>query len=459
MRKHSENSSNKLMSSSKDSLSKRQSLFSSFKEISLKEGITPDNANSHEIDNSSEVAVTSFRDSACTFKLTRLIDSRVKPCISNECLMGREFSDIAYFSKESRSSGITYTVNGSNDFQFFNRYRLTELRKHLIEFIKMFHQLKKQGDLLWQDKLLREAIRGNGCFSSLDNLISTDRDLSAPAQALKSLCNSFDIRGSYKSGRGELFKEQEHGFCKDIAERLQFREGSLENSFNFIFSGGNKITDGFSFSGKVSKVFSILRDRELANGIPVNEKEFSYSKGVFFIGFSFSQREFSEIGDKKWVNNEDINTFVREEGKEIDMVATSGFHSSHNTGEVFTVRRNSIHKLGETVLIHRSRKRETDIANAVKTCGRERIFGDINTYKEFKHTSTSKERVLDKAGDASRPILQGDEGSQTQSTYDGFGRQGTDSSKGSITQEIWSSPAFPTLTGKTSMYKFYNKNS
>ncbi|MFN3740951.1 MAG: hypothetical protein ACK4TF_09840, partial [Thermodesulfovibrionales bacterium] len=86
------------------------------------------------------------------------------------------------------------------------------------------------------------------------------------------------------------------------------------------------------------------------------------------------------------------------------------------------------------------------------------ILGDINADKEITHTSTSLNNLLDKAGDASQPILHGNEGSVTQSTYHGFGRQGTDSFKGSLTQVIWSSPAFPTLTGKTSLYRAYRAN-
>jgi hypothetical protein len=67
--------------------------------------------------------------------------------------------------------------------------------------------------------------------------------------------------------------------------------------------------------------------------------------------------------------------------------------------------------------------------------------------------------LLNKTGEASRPILHDDKDSMIQSTYYGFGRQGTDSSKGSLTQVKWSSPACPTLTGKTSLYKSYNTYS
>jgi len=43
----------------------------------------------------------------------------------------------------------------------------------------------------------------------------------------------------------------------------------------------------------------------------------------------------------------------------------------------------------------------------------------------------------------SQLILHIDKDSKTQSTYYSFGRQGTDSSKDSKIQEIWSSPAIP----------------
>jgi hypothetical protein len=53
----------------------------------------------------------------------------------------------------------------------------------------------------------------------------------------------------------------------------------------------------------------------------------------------------------------------------------------------------------------------------------------------------------------------GYKGSKTQSSYNGSWRQETDSFKGSKTQVTWSSPACPTLTGKTSLYKSYNTYS
>ncbi len=135
MRKHSENNSNKLMNCSHDSLFERQAVLFSFKEISLKEGIATDNTNSHEIDNPSEMTVTPFRDSACTFKLTQLKDRWVNASIGNRGLMQGEVRDISYFSKEGGCCGIPDTVNRSNDLHILNSDRLAELREDDRELI------------------------------------------------------------------------------------------------------------------------------------------------------------------------------------------------------------------------------------------------------------------------------------------------------------------------------------
>ena len=141
------------------------------------------------------------------------------------------------------------------------------------------------------------------------------------------------------------------------------------------------------------------------------------------------------------------------------MVAACGFHACHDSREVFASGCNSLHQFRETTLIHSGGQRKLYIALDVNTCGRKRILRYINTDKQFTQSSTSVKSYSDKAGEASRPILHDDKGSKTQSTYYGFGRQGTDSFEGSLTQVIWSSPACPPLTGKTRLYKSYNTNS
>lgn len=113
----------------------------------------------------------------------------------------------------------------------------------------------------------------------------------------------------------------------------------------------------------------------------------------------------------------------------------------------------------ESIINHVSVNRKTGIAFSINTSCRERIFGNINTDKKIFHTNTPNRIFLDSAVNAFRPILHSNKGSKTQSTYDGYGRQGTNSFEGSKTQMIWSSPAYPVLMGKTHIYKFYNTNS
>lgn len=459
MRKHSENNPNKFMSSSHDSLSERQAILFSLKEVCFKEGITSDNADSHKIDNSSEMTIASFGDSACALKLAGLKDSRVKPCKSNKRLMRGEVTDIAYFSQESSPCGITDTVNGSDNFHFLNCNGRTELREDACNLIKLLHKVKERGDLLGQDELFSETNGSDRVFGGPDNLISADRDLSAFTVALKRLCNNLSFRGSDKAGRGELLKKQQHGGSKDITYGFQFREDALKNPLNLVFGRGDKVRDGFSFSGNIPEVSDVLRNGELLNRILVDEDEAGDSEGVFLIGFGLTQRQFSEIRDQQRINDNGINLFGGQEGKKIDMVAACGFHACHNSREVFTVRSNSLHQFHAAAFIHSSGQGKTDIAFGVNACGRKRILRYINTNKETIQSSTSVKSYSDKAGEASRPILHNDKGSETQSTYYGYGRQGTDSFEGSMTQVIWSSPACPTLTGKTRLYKSYNTNS
>jgi len=435
MRKHSENSSNQLMSSSHDSLSERQAVLFSFKEISLKEGIAADNADSHKIDNPSEMTIASFGDSTCALELARLIDSGVNPCKSDKGLMGGEVTDIAYFSKESSTCGISDTVNGSNDFHLLNSNGLTEFRQDVCDLIQLLHQIKKQGNLLGQNEFLCKAIGSDGAFGGPDNIVSADGDLSAFATALKGICNNFSLRGSDKAGRGEFLKEQKHRSSKDITNRFQFWEGALQNAFDLVFSRSDEMTDGFPFSGNIPEVFSVLRDRKLLDGILMDEDELGDSERVFFIGFSLTQRQLSEIGDQKWINDNSIDPFRAEKRKEIDMVAACRLHSGKDSREVFTSGTNSFHEFRETDLIHSCRQGKPDITFSVNASGRKRILGYINTDKKMTQSGTSIKSYLNKAGEASRPILHDDKDSMIQSTYYGYGRQGTDSFKGLLTQE------------------------
>ncbi len=179
--------------------------------------------------------------------------------------------------------------------------------------MKLLYQVEESRNLHGQDKLLSKAIGGDRVFGSLDNILSTHRDLSASARAFKGLCNSLSFRGSNNACRGELHKKEQHGCGEDITEGLKFREGALKDSSNLAFYRSDMMGDSLSFSGNISDISGVLRDGELLNGIFVKEDESGDSKGVLFISFGFPQREFSEIRNKKGVNDQSLNTFVSEE--------------------------------------------------------------------------------------------------------------------------------------------------
>ena len=457
MRKHSENSSNQIMSSSHDSLSERQAVLFSFKEIVFKGGIATDNVYGHKIDNSSEMTITFFRGHA--LKLAGLIDSGVNPCKSDKGLMGGEVIDITYFSEGSSVCGISDTVYGSNDFHLLNSNGLTEFRQDVCDFIQLLHQIKKQRNLLGEKEFLCKAIGGDGAFGGSDNIIST---LSVFATSVNSFCNNLRLSGSDETSRGEFFKGQEHCSGEDITDGFEFREGGLQIPLNLVFIRSDEITDGFPFYGNISEVFRVLRDGKLLDGILVNEDELGDSERFFFVSFRLTQRHLSEIRDQKWINDNSIDLFRTEKRKEIDMVETCGLHSSKDSREVFTFGTNSPHEFRETAPIHICRQGKPDINFSINASGRKRILGYINTDKKMTQSDTSVEICLNKAGEASRPILHDDKDSMNQSTYYGYGRQGTDSSKGSSTQEKRVLLPVQTLTGKThlyNLYKSYNTNS
>ena len=461
MRKHSKNNPYKFMCSSHDSLFKREPLFFPFKEVSLKEGIYADGINRHKVYESSQVAVSSFRDFACAFKLTRLKNCRVNTCKSDNVFMRTEVIDTTNFSKKSCASFSIDTFNRSDDFKIFNHQRLTERGKHLCNLIQSFHKMKEGRDLTFKYALFSDAYMAYRGFSSIDNIFSRHRELSAPGVTFKGFSDSFRSGNLDKPCRRELLKETKHGISEDITYRVKFRERRLKDSLDFIFNRCNEVTEGFSFSCDISKVSDVLRDGDLVDGIFVQQEELGNCEGVFLIRLGLSQRQLGEIRDQEGINDNSINSFGTEEREEIDMIAASGLHSNKHLRVVFAGRGDRLKEFRETSGIHLSCGRETDIAITTKTCNREGILGDINADKKIKHLSTSIRYNSGKAGEASLPILHGDEGSETQSTYHGYGRQGTDSFEGSMTQRKWSSPAFLFLmyTGKTHSYKFYNTNS
>jgi len=459
MRKHSVNNPHKLMGGSKDSLSVGQSILFTGKEIASKEGINADNTDSHEVNNPPQMPIASFRDSACALEFAGLIDGGIEPCVSDQRLMGLKVLDIAHLGQESSAGSISDSIDGSENVHFLNDHGLAEFSEDIGDLIEAFHQVQGNGYLLGQDKLLCEAVGGNRTFCCSDKLLGADRDLSSPAGALHGIGDDVLFGCSDTACGGELFEKPEHRLCKDICQGLHLREGSLKNSLDLIFCRSDEMGYGLSFSGKISQVSEVLGDGELSDGVFVNQKELSDGEGVFLIGLGLSQGQLCKIGDQKGIQDYGVDFLGAEEGEEIDVVAACGLHGTAYRREVTTSGFDGLQQSGESHRIHRSRKGEPFFSFDINACSGKRILGYVNTDKQRVQCTTSLKCYFSKAGEASRPILHGDKDSSIQSTYHGYGRQGTDSLKDSSVQDSWSSPAFPALTGKTHLYKRYNTNS
>lgn len=433
MREHSKDGSEKLMCGSHNCLSEWQSFISSSEKISSEDMINPYNIDCYDVNHSSKMSVTSFRDFAFAFKLARLIHRRVYACIGNQFFMRLKVVNFPHFSQKSGSSCCINSVNGGKDLKVLKHNRLAVRGKQLSNFIQSFHKMKQGRDFSSEYDLFSYVCRSHRRLSSFDYGFYRDRDFSALAGALKSLSYKVGFRFSDSSCRRKLHEEVKHSTGEDITDGFQLREEQLKEPFNFIFCRGNKVTQIFSFPCDISELYYILRGRELLNLVFMDKEEFSDGKGIFSVCFGFSERKFREIGNKQGVNDDSFDAFVGKEGEQINMVTARGFHPNYNRGEYIAGRNDSFVEFRETRRIHTGRQGKTDITVQINSRNGERVFGDINTYEDFKHNSTSR-TCLDRAGDASRPILQGDEGLVTQSTYNGFGRQGTNSSKGSLTQ-------------------------
>ena len=459
MRKHSENNPHELMGSGKYSLSVGQPILFAGKEILPKEGIDSDNTYSHEVDNSPQMPISSLGDSACPLELAGLIDRRIEPGKGDQGFRGLKVSNIANFCDECSAGSISYSVNRSNNLQLLNCCGLAEIGKDRGDSIEAFHQVQESGYLLRQDKLLSEAIRGDRAFRRSNYLLSTDRDPSAFAGTFHDIGDSAFF-GCFNAACGrELLEEPEQCGGKDISQGFQFREGGLKNSFNLIFSGRDEVRDGFSLSGNIPEVFEVLGEGKLFDGVSVRQEKLCDCKGIFFVSLGLSERQLCEIGDQERIDDDSVDLHGAEEGIEIDVVAACGLHGSSHRREVLGMGFDCFQHLGEACRVHSSGEGELGTPFYIEACGRKGIFGYINTNKQSVQCISSLKEYLSKAGEASQPILHSDKDSEIQSTYYGYGRQGTDSFKGSMTQDKMRSPAFPTSMGKTHLYKLYNTNS
>lgn len=249
------------------------------------------------------MSIAFFRDSTFPFHLARLVDSGVHACKGDKVFMGLEMADGVDFGKEGSACGRIDPIDGRDDFEVFDHHGPARRPKEFCHFIESFHEVKEGGDFSFKDGLFSEAYRADRGLSCLNDLFRGDREFAASRGGLKGFGNSLWVCHFDEPWGGERLEEVKHGMGEEITELFQFREEGLKDPFNFIFSRGDKVTEGFSFSGNISEVPEVLGEGELRDGILVEAEELSDRQGIFLIGFGHSQGQLSEVRDQQGVYN------------------------------------------------------------------------------------------------------------------------------------------------------------
>ena len=429
------NNSEKLMDYCHNSLFIRFSLGSFFKKIFSKHFIYSCNRDSHKIEHSPKAFIPSFRYPSFSSKFSRLINRWINSSVSNELLCRGESFYISYFG---------YKVRGSHIFESFDRFKnfkvtrirgFTSFNEKYFDSFKLFLQTEESSDFTFKDFLIDRGCYSDRVSCSFKNLRDRARSLSSSFWVVENL-EDFLLRCLKECVFGWEGKEKlEGGEGKRVYEEEEFREEDMDESFNFVFQRSDFLRDSLSFSCEDSKVLKRLF--LLGKIVSMDSQEFSDDGGIFFIGFSFSQREAREVRDEERVENYAMEVIGVKEGEKVYIVRARRLHSNE---ELRTSGFDRVKEDFKSFRVHRKLRREECFSTFINQSSMKRVFRDIDATEKRKHGKTSLMEFYE-AGEASCSILHSDKGSKTQSTYEDLRRQVTNSQEGSKTQEKWSSPA------------------
>ncbi len=409
---------------------------------------------------SSQMPVPSFTDFTFSFKTTRFIDSRVNSAISDELLWGVKPFNITHFSQKMHSGNISNSLYRFQDLDILTKRGLfTELSKHISEEFKLFFKEEELFDFLDKDQFSYRPVLSNGFFSKGFNLLGRDIKGSSWGFSVKGFIDLFN-RGILDSMSRRKFREEsEDRGIVDVNNSFELREKYNEVFFDIIFNSSDLLGNSFSFPCNITKIF--WKEGFIRELFMDMIQHYGDSFSISSVSFSFSESSSEEFIDKQRIKNNAGEVFLSKISKKIDVVTTRGFLS--NKDRVLRERGKPFREVFKTRMRHGEFCFKDDIIWRAQSTGRERVFGDIDTYKNLKvfvnHGKTSLIVYKAEAG-ACQPILHGDKGLVAQPTYHGLSRQATNSFEGLLAQEVWSCPALPyaMYMGKTHSYKSYTTN-
>ena len=132
-----------------------------------------------------------------------------------------------------------------------------------------------------------------------------------------------------------------------------------------------------------------LQDRKLLDGVSMREDKSSDRNRILAIGLRLPQRQPAEVGNHQGVDDQGSKPLGAEKRKEIEVVATGGFHGDHDIAQSDTVRGDCFEEFGKTGPVHPGGQRKGSSPLPIKTRYGKGILGDIDTDKESLHRITS----------------------------------------------------------------------
>lgn len=121
----------------------------------------------HEIEDSPQTFIASFRDSTFAFKLPGFMDRGIDSGKGDHFFRGRELF-ILNLSQEMGRSDIVYSLDGFKDFHFAEGFLLGGFNKKGCDFFKFLLKSDEDYDFCFKDLLVDRGVDADGFLSSGD---------------------------------------------------------------------------------------------------------------------------------------------------------------------------------------------------------------------------------------------------------------------------------------------------
>jgi len=221
----------------------------------------------------------------------RLFNTGIRSGIGNQLFVVREALNVFHFTKEMTGSYIADAFNRLGDFQFVAKALINVINQFNCDFIQMC--LKKFKVLNIELNCHFQAIirSTDEFFGQIEELIRVHIRVISPgfSRIVKGFSDFLFCDFSNRFSRRKQFKNMQKCIGKYIGMFQQFQEGNIQHLLQVCFGSTNVSCDGFSKSGKLSKISSLNFSRDGHVVLSIDQKP-DNSDSVNGIGFCFSQR-------------------------------------------------------------------------------------------------------------------------------------------------------------------------